>query len=80
MSIETTRDFFLWCTVVNFGILLVWFFAFAAAHDWMRSFHGRWFRLSDSQFDAIHYALMGAFKIGVLLFNLVPLIALWIVG
>jgi len=42
----------------------------------MRRFHGRWFRLSDEQFDALHYLGMLIYKIGILLFNLVPLIVL----
>ena len=32
------------------------------------------------QFDAIHYAGMTVFKLGIILFNLVPYIALRIVG
>jgi hypothetical protein len=42
--------------------------------------HGRWFRLSEEHFDAIHYAGMAVYKIGVLLFNLAPYFALVIIG
>jgi hypothetical protein len=80
MSIELTRSFLLWCTVINYGTLLVWFLVFALAHDWMRHVHGRWFQLSDEQFDSLHYVGMSIYKIGILLFNLVPLIVLWAVG
>ncbi len=80
MSIEVTRTFLLWCTVINYGILLVWFLCFALAHDWIQRIHGRWFRLSSDQFDAIHYAGMALFKIEILLFNLVPFVVLWIVS
>jgi hypothetical protein len=45
----------------------------------MRRLHGRWFRLSDERFDAIHYAGMTIYKIGILLFNLMPYVALRIV-
>jgi hypothetical protein len=79
MSIEGTRGFLLWCTVINYGILLLWFLVFVFAHDWIQHIHGRWFRLSSDQFDAIHYAGMTIFKIGIILFNLVPLIVLYIV-
>src|SRR5215472_7589660 len=80
MSIEVTRSFLLWCTVINYAILLVWFLVFTLAHDWMRRFHGRWFRLSDEQFDTLHYLGMSIYKIGILLFNLVPFVVLLIVG
>ena len=80
MSIELTRNFLLWCTVINYGILLVWFLVFTLAHDWMRRFHSRWFRLSDEQFDALHYVGMSIYKIGILLLNLVPFLVLSIIG
>lgn len=80
MSLEVTRTFLLWCTVINYGILLVWFLVFVFAHDWILRIHGRWFRLSSDQFDAIHYLGMSIFKIGIMLLNLVPLIVLHIIG
>jgi hypothetical protein len=76
MTIEVTRTFLLWCTVINYGVLLVWFLVFVFAHDWMQRVHGRWFRLSRDQFDALHYAGMSIFKIGIMLLNLVPLVVL----
>jgi uncharacterized protein DUF6868 len=80
MSIELARKFVLCCMVINYGILLVWFLVFALAHDWMRRLHGRWFHLSDEQFDALHYMGMSIYKIGILLFNLAPLLTLSIIG
>lgn len=80
MTIGVTRQFLLWCTVIDYGVLLVWFLAFVLAHDWMHQLHGTWFRLSREQFDALHYAGMSFFKVGILLFNLVPFVALSIVG
>ena len=70
MSIELTRSFLLWCTVINYAILVVWFLVFTLAHDWMRRLHARWFRLSDEQFDTVHYLGMSIYKIGILLFKL----------
>ena len=67
MKIETIRSLLLWCAVINYGILLIWFLAFTAAHDFIYGLHGRWFRLSVEQFDALHYGGMAIFKIGVLL-------------
>jgi len=73
-------NFLLWCTLINYLILIVWFVAFRVGHNWMYKMHGRWFRLTTAQFDAIHYGGMAVYKIGVLLLNLVPLIALHIVA
>jgi len=52
MTIEGTRNFLLWCTVINYVALLVWFLVFVFARDWIQGIHGRWFRLSREQFDA----------------------------
>ena len=80
MSIELVRDALLWCAVINYGLLLCWFLLFTAAHEWMHRLHGQWFRLPVEQFDGIHYAGMAIYKIGIILFNLVPYIALHIAG
>ena len=80
MSIETLCDVLLWCAVINYGVLLVWFLFFILVHDWMHRMHGRWFHLSVEQFDALHYGRMALYKIGILLFNLVPYVTLRIVG
>jgi hypothetical protein len=74
------RSFFGWCTVINYGVLVVWFLVFLFAREWMRGIHTRWFRLPAGHFDAIHYAGMGLYKLGIFLFNLVPYVALLIVG
>jgi hypothetical protein len=79
MNIEIAREALLWCAVINYGLLLWWFLFFKLAHDWIYRFHARWFRLSVEQFDAIHYAGMAIYKIGIFLFNLVPYVALHIV-
>ena len=44
MTIEGTRNFLLWCTVINYVVLLVWFLVFVFARDWIQGIHGRWFR------------------------------------
>ena len=80
MTIYTLSNFLLWGTVLNYVILFLWFLAFWLAHDWMFKLHGRWFSLTATQFDAIHYGGMAVYKIGILLLNLVPFIALNIVA
>lgn len=45
----------------------------------MHGLHSQWFHLSREQFDAVHYADMALYKLGILLFNLIPYIALRIV-
>ena len=80
MEIGTLRDVLLWSTVVNYAVLFVWFGVFVFAHDWMYQMHTRWFQLSRQSFDAIHYGGIAFYKLGVLLLNVAPLVALLIIG
>jgi hypothetical protein len=77
MAINDIKNVLLWCLGVNYAVLIIWFCAFVFAHNWMYGLHSRWFKLSVEIFDAIHYAGLAVYKIGILLFNLVPLIALY---
>ncbi len=79
MTVEIIRDVLGWCTVINYLILLLWFFVFSLAHDWLYKFHGKWFKVPVEYFDVIHYASMAFFKICIFLFNLAPYLALGIV-
>jgi hypothetical protein len=64
------------------GILLLtaWFFCFAFAGDWIYQLHSRWFAIPRQAFDALHYALMAATKIVLILFFLLPWIAIRLVS
>ena len=80
MNLAMLRDFLLWCLVINYAVLVVWFLVFLLAHDWLYRLHSRWFRIPVEQFDAIHYVGISVYKIGVILFNLAPWLALLIIG
>lgn len=80
MTQELITTFLLWCLAANYLILLVWFGVFVFARPWLRQVHGRWFKLTDESFDAIHYGGMALFKIGIFLLNIAPLFALWMMG
>ncbi len=79
MKIEMVQDILFWSFMINLGILLYWFIFFSLAHDFIYRLHGRWFKISRQQFDAIHYGAMAFFKLSVFLFNLVPYLAMRIV-
>lgn len=79
MTVEILLQWLGWMTVINAALLGVWLIAFVWMHDWMYRLHGRWFQLTPERFDAIHYGGMALFKMAVLLFNLVPYLALRLV-
>jgi hypothetical protein len=76
MSIDVISNVFLWCTVINYAVLLVWVLLILLPHEWVYRLWGRWFRLTAEQFDAINFAGIAFYKLGILLFNLVPYLAL----
>jgi len=46
MTIEMMRAVLGWCSIINIGILLWWFFAITVLHDWVYKIHSKWFKLS----------------------------------
>ena len=76
MKIHHALHFLIWCAVINYAVLIIWFAAFRFAHDRLFRLHSRWFKISVETFDTIHYAGLTVYKIGILLFNRAPLIAL----
>ena len=80
MTVNIICEFLAWCSVINVGLLIFWLLWFTLAHDFVYRIHGKWLKLSVERFDAIHYAGMTFFKICIFLFNVVPYIALRLVG
>jgi hypothetical protein len=79
MNPDTLKEILLYSLAFNYSILLVWFGIFCFARDWMYRLHGRWFNLSTQTFDTHHYAGMIVYKIGIIILNIAPLVALWFV-
>ena len=80
MTIEHARQALLWCALINYGVLILWFVVFLGAHDLLYRLHTKWFRISVEAFDTIHYGGMAIYKIGIVLLNLVPYVALTLVA
>jgi hypothetical protein len=80
MSIEVARDTLLWCTVINYAFLMIWFLLYVLPHAWLYRIWGRWFRLTAEQFDTLNFAGIVLYKLGIVLFNMAPFVALCIAG
>ncbi len=80
MTLQVVQEALGWCVVINIGIFLCWFLVMMFAHDWVYRYHAKWFRLTVEQFDAIHYASMGGYKIAIIVLNIVPYFALRIIS
>jgi hypothetical protein len=74
------RHLLAWCTVINYAILMLWFAVFLASRAWITGMHGRLFDVPVEKIKSVNYLLMGVYKLGILLFNLVPYLALRIMS
>jgi hypothetical protein len=79
VDVPSLRNFLLCCPALNYALLLVWGLLLLAPHAWLHRLWGRWLRMPAEPFDAINFAGIVFYKVGIILFNLVPLISLWIV-
>lgn len=80
MELEALRAFLGWCTLFNFGILIYWYIMVISARDWVYRLHSRWFPISREAFNTAMYCFIGSMKLLVLFFNLIPYLALRMLG
>ncbi|MDH3584066.1 MAG: hypothetical protein OER86_07615 [Phycisphaerae bacterium] len=80
MDIETITAFFMWCTIINGGLMIFWTLWVSFAPGLVYRTQSRWFPISRETFDMAIYAFLGVFKIFFIIFNLVPYLALLIIG
>jgi len=80
MDLPTLTSFFMWCTIFNGGLLLLWTLCFLFCPNLVYQTQKRWFPLPRETFDVVMYAFVGFFKILFLMLNLVPWLALLMIG
>ncbi len=76
MNLESLRTFFLWCTLLNGGWLILMSLILMWGGGAVYRLHQRWFPMSRETFTVAVYAFLGVYKIIVIAFNLVPWLAL----
>lgn len=79
MDIQALTDFFMWCSIINGGLLLFWAFFIMLAPDLVYRIQTKWVPISRENFDIAMYSFIGLFKLFILVFNLVPYIVLTII-
>ena len=72
MTKDNLRTFLGWCSVINLGILLYWILALVFARDWVFWAHTWAVDISKESFAEINYAMMGYYKLAVILVNVTP--------
>ena len=80
MELQTLTSVFMWMTIINAGLFVYWATFCVFAPDWVYRMQSRWFPIPREKFDVVIYAFLGMFKIMFIVLNLVPYLALLIVG
>ena len=79
MDIQMLTSFFMWCTILNMGLLVFSFLILAFAGDFVYRIHGKWFPMPRETFNVVLYSFIGMYKIIVLVFNAIPWAVLTII-
>lgn len=80
MDIQTLTSFFMWCSIINFGFLIFLALIYMLAPNLAYQLQSKFIPISRETFDIVFYSFIGFFKVVVLVFNVVPWIALLIIG
>lgn len=80
MDIQTLTSFFMWCTIINTGMLIFLALIYLLVPNLAYRLQSKFIPISRQTFDVVFYSFIGFFKVIVLVFNVVPWIALLIIG
>ncbi len=80
VDMQLITDFFMWCSLINGGLLVLWTLLIGFAPDLVYRTQYRWIPVERSSFDSLIYGFLGLFKLFFLFFNLVPYLALLIIS
>lgn len=76
MDLTQLETFFLWMTLINFGLMVLSAIMCVACRGVIHQLHGKMFDLTNEQLNVLLYGYLGIYKICIIVFNLVPYIAL----
>lgn len=75
-SIETTREFLGWCSVINIGMLFLSTIMLTVMRSWIIKVHANLTGVSEAELPRIYLEFLGNYKMLVVVLNLVPYVAL----
>ena len=80
MDIQTLTEFFMWCTILNGGLLVYWVAWCFFAPNFVYRMQTKWFPIPRETYDVVIYGFLGLFKIVFIVFCAVPYLTLVIMG
>ncbi len=80
MNYQQIKSFFMWCTLINGCLLVTSVIIGVAGMDFVYAIQGQMFHISRSFFQQSFYCFLGVYKIFWLVCNVIPYLALIIIG
>lgn len=80
MNVDQLTDFFKWMTIINAGVFVLSALLGMALKDVVAKMHGRLFGIGEDKVSIVSYGYLGAYKVFILVFNIVPYVSLLIVN
>ncbi len=75
-DIEFITTFLGWCSVINISLLVLSTISLMLMREPILRLHSKLFKLSQASLPPIYFQYLAAYKLAILIFNLVPYIAL----
>jgi hypothetical protein len=79
MNINIIRALFMWCTIINGGLLTGTFLFYLLARNFATTVHSKLFNVPKEMANTMYYSFIELYKMLWILFNLVPWIVLLII-
>lgn len=76
MDLQILKEILGYASLINIGILFIWFFLIIFLKDWIYDFHSKIFNINKTEILKINYFLMGAYKLAIYLFFIVPFLVI----
>ena len=80
MTLETLTTFLGWCTIINFGLLAVAALVIVLMRGSILDIHASMFKIKENELSNAYFQYLANYKILVIVFNLVPYLALRIIS
>jgi hypothetical protein len=80
MTIEQITHLLGWSAILNYGILILSTIMLVACKGFVVRTHQKFFKLSEEDLNRAYFQYLAQFKILVIVFNIVPYLALRIMG
>ena len=80
MTLDQIKELFKWMTLINIGILIFSTIMIVLLKSFIAEFHGKLFGIGPDAIASITYGYLGLLKALILVFNLVPYLALEILN